>query len=312
MTPPSSLDPSHTPVARWEQDIGHLLRSAKRLHATLKERPDSGLLTPSQYVVLLAVSRVPGVDQRSAGDLASIDQATVSGVVRRLLARGLVTVESDLIDARRNRLFATEAALEMVRSDSAQLRRADEALLARLDETHRELLISWLSRIAYSRAVDPATRAVGEVATADVFSVTESSRAFGRLTRICNQLHAAIWREHVGTFVTPVQYTTLAAIVDDAPVNQNALTARVDLNKGTVTDLVSRLRRNGLVEVKQHHSDRRKQVISLTSNGHDVYRLTRHAERTVRALLLEPIANEQTHVLDELLLAVLNRPSEER
>lgn len=291
----------------WQQDIGHLLRAAKREHDTVRDDPHPSQLTPPQYVVLLAVSRVPGIDQRTVGELASVDQATVSGVVRRLAARGLLGIEADPADGRRKRLFATEQALALVRSDSAQLRHADDELLGRLAPERAELLIERLSAVAYSRAIDPVTRTVGEVATDDVFSVAETSRAFGRLMRICNQFHAAIWREQVGTFVTPVQFTTLAAITEDAAVNQNTLTARVDLNKGTVTELVTRLRRNGLIEVSEHPSDRRQQVLAMTATGRDVYRLTRRAERAVRDILLEPIADEPAPSLDELLTEILDR-----
>lgn len=290
----------------WEQDIGHLLRAVKRAHETIKDTPDPSLLTPPQFVVLLAVSRVPGVDQRTAGELASIDQATVSGVVRRLASRGLLRVEADPVDGRRKLLYVTDTSLEMVRSDSARLRRADDTLLARLSSDDRDALIDRLSRVAYSRAIDPGTRTVGEVATADVFSVAETSRAFGRLLRVCNQLHTSIWRDQVGTFVTPVQYTTLSAIAEEE-VNQNTLTARVALNKGTVTELLARLRRNGLIEVRGHPTDRRQQVIAMTAAGRDIFRLTRHAERAVRELLLEPVAEQPPPALDQLLASLLAR-----
>lgn len=289
----------------WNQDIGHLLRALKRVHETLKDNPEHSRFTPPQFVVLLAVSRVPGIGQRTAGELASIDQATVSEVVRRLSGRGLLRIDSDPNDGRRKRLYLTDEALEMVRADSAQLRHADDVLLTRLSSAEHEALIDRLSRVAYSRTIDPITRTVSEVTIADVFSVAETSRAFGRLLRVCNQLHASIWRDQIGTFVTPVQFTTLSAITEETPVSQNTLTARVALNKGTVTDLLMRLRRNGLIEISAHPTDRRQQMISMSPTGQDVYRLARHGERTVRDLLLEPIADQTGQSLDLLLTKLL-------
>lgn len=305
MTSPMTDAADSPAAASWRPDIGHLLRRVKRLHETHRGTHNAGMFTPPQYVVLLAVSRVPWIDQSTVGELASIDRATVSGVVKRLVAKGLLIEQADPSDGRRKRLAATDEALEMVRNDSARLRSADKRLLDKLDSVEREALISHLSRIVYSRTLDPSTRVVSEIQVPDVFSVAETSRAFGRLIRICNQLHAAIWREQIGAFITPVQFTTLAAALADGPINQNTLTARIDLNKGTVTEIVSRLRRNRLVELTRHPSDRRQQIVTVTPHGKDIFRVTRHAEQAVRAILLEPLHDAFSEDLDELLFKVL-------
>ncbi|UOR01540.1 MarR family winged helix-turn-helix transcriptional regulator [Leucobacter allii] len=305
MTATTSVAATDHPPACWNPDIGHRLRAVKRLHELTRGAATPGRLTPPQYVVLLAASRLPSVDQRTIGELASIDRATVSAVVQRLIARGLLRATSDPLDGRRKRLSATDEALAMVRNDSVHLREADTRLLERLAPEDRETVIEHLSRIAYSRTVDPSTRAAGERGAHDIFSIAETARALGRLVRICSQLHTAIWRDQAGAFITPVQYTTLDAIIADEPANQNELTTRIDLNKGTVTEIVARLRRDGFVETAQHSDDRRQQVISVTPTGRDILRLAHHAERAVREQLFQPIGENAGRAVDRLLAQIL-------
>lgn len=289
----------------WQPDIGHLLRETKRRHGALKDTPTPGAFTAPQFVVLLAVSRVPGIDQRTAGALASLDQATVSEVVRRLAKRDLLIEEADPNDGRRKLLTVSPAALEQVRADSAKLRRADEAMLASLSTEDGERLVDLLARIAYASTTDPTTSGVTEGDEASVFTVAETSHALGRVLRIANQLHTAIWRDLGGGFITPPQYSLLTLLESMAPMSQSALSAVLALNKGTVTDLVSRLERNGLVTTTAHPTDRRQQIVSITPSGHGVLKLATHAEAAVRAALLAPVADSGAEI-DRLLTSVLS------
>jgi len=81
--------------------IGHFLRRAYQRHVALfqGEVPES-TLTMVQFVALCGV--------RDLVKKTAIDQATIRGVVDRLLAKGLVSTQSDENDARKRLILLTD------------------------------------------------------------------------------------------------------------------------------------------------------------------------------------------------------------
>lgn len=62
-------------------------------------------VTPSQYGLLTAIASHGRLDQREAGLRASLDKSSTSDIVRRLERRGLLGIEIDHEDRRRNLLY---------------------------------------------------------------------------------------------------------------------------------------------------------------------------------------------------------------
>src|SRR5512140_2314905 len=82
--------------------LNHALESTSR-----RMRARLGVTGPERMVVRL-VGRYPGI---SAGDLARIllvDPSTLTGLLKRLAARGIVKRQSDAIDARRALFLLTQ------------------------------------------------------------------------------------------------------------------------------------------------------------------------------------------------------------
>ena len=84
------------------QQIGHLLRRAYQRHVALfqEEIPDTQL-TLAQFVALCAVRDLGGCSLNDLVKRTAIDQATIRGIVDRLLTRGLVKASEDKSDARK-------------------------------------------------------------------------------------------------------------------------------------------------------------------------------------------------------------------
>src|ERR1700735_4026617 len=72
---------------------GHLARRFQQIAVAvfLTEVEEAGYdLTPVQYVALAAVSANPGLDQVTLAGLIAFDRTTITGVVDRLVQKGLM------------------------------------------------------------------------------------------------------------------------------------------------------------------------------------------------------------------------------
>lgn len=75
--------------------IGHLIRRAEQVHTALWSEHVSREITSQKFAVLNALSRDPGIDQRTLGRRTSLDRSTVNQMVRRLIDQNLVSQERD-------------------------------------------------------------------------------------------------------------------------------------------------------------------------------------------------------------------------
>ena len=80
---------------------GHLLRRAQQIHTAVWAREVGDIVTGPQYATLVAVAGWPNLDQKRAGELASLDKSTVGGVVKRLECKGWISRATSPVDARR-------------------------------------------------------------------------------------------------------------------------------------------------------------------------------------------------------------------
>ena len=128
---------------------GHLLRRALQSHTELWSVAVGGDLTPQQYAVLVAVELNPGLDQRTLGDIASLDKSTAADLVSRLVKRGDLERRRDPSDGRRDVLDLTEAGRKRMNAVTPAVRRLNDGLLGALAPDEREMFLSLLERVAY-------------------------------------------------------------------------------------------------------------------------------------------------------------------
>lgn len=138
-----------------EEQVGFLLRRAQQRHAALfQEAMEPHGLTPTQFTALIKIVGLGRVTQNHLGRLAAMDPATIQGVVRRLIGRGLVARARDPLDARMAVLAPTEAGCALAALVVGPAVRITEATLRPLNADERLVFLSLLRRLAAPQEID--------------------------------------------------------------------------------------------------------------------------------------------------------------
>ena len=101
---------------------GHLARRFQQIAVAvfLAEVEGAGYdLTPVQYAALAAVGANPGIDQVTLAGLIAFDRTTITGVVDRLVQKGLITRQESSRDRRARELTMTVAGRRTLRRHDA-------------------------------------------------------------------------------------------------------------------------------------------------------------------------------------------------
>ena len=131
-----------------EQQAGFLLRRAHQRHAALfMEAMAPFDLTPTQFNALLRVVERGTATQNQLGRLAAMDPATIQGVVRRLLARGLLRRTRDPADRRTTVLAATETGAALAAAALPAARAVTAATLAPIPPGEHDHFLSLLRKL---------------------------------------------------------------------------------------------------------------------------------------------------------------------
>jgi len=90
----------------------------------------------------------------------------------------------------------------------------------------------------------------------------------GHVIRRAHQRAVAVFAEHHGRQVTPVQYAVLRAVHDEAGLDQVTLAERVALDTSTTADIATRLEAKGWL--RRELLPRRQRSLHLTDEGRAV------------------------------------------
>jgi DNA-binding MarR family transcriptional regulator len=90
---------------------GHLARRFQQIavavfHAAVEEAGYD--LTPVQYAALTTIATQPGIDQATLAGLIAYDRTTITGVVDRLVQKGLLVRQASRTDRRAHALQITD------------------------------------------------------------------------------------------------------------------------------------------------------------------------------------------------------------
>jgi DNA-binding MarR family transcriptional regulator len=245
-----TLDQSRTP--------GHLIRRAQRVHTALWARSVGAEPTGPQFAVLSSIARRPGLDQATAGVLASLDKATTVDVVRRLVRHGWITVDPDPDDRRRKVLHLSRPARAALYSLTESATVVQQALLAPLTPEQRRDFLPDLAALAYE-GYPPAPIQEGT----DVVGL-ELSTTPGHLIRRAQQNHTARWTHRFQGSLTGPQYATLCVLAQNEPIDQATLGELASLDKSSIAQVVDRLISRGLVIALTDAADRRRKTLRLS------------------------------------------------
>jgi DNA-binding MarR family transcriptional regulator len=130
--------------------VGHLIRRAQQIHTLLWNSEVSDEVTSPQFLVLVALSRAPGMDQRTLGVSVSLDRSTTADVVDRLTGRGLLERSRDPDDRRRYILGLTAEGAKLVDAISPRTETMNDHLINVLPAEDQAELIRLLSAFVYS------------------------------------------------------------------------------------------------------------------------------------------------------------------
>ncbi|MBO1329150.1 MarR family winged helix-turn-helix transcriptional regulator [Acetobacter suratthaniensis] len=133
-------------------------------------------------------------------------------------------------------------------------------------------------------------------------------KQIGHLLRRAYQRHTAIFQKEIPDIdLTSVQFAVMTAIrkLGNAPIVQISHETAVD--HATLRDVVSRLKKRGLVQIVQDKADRRQRLVSITPEGKALIDATIPVAKKVTELTLAPLdACERIaalHILGKLAIS---------
>lgn len=274
--------------------IGHLLRRCHQANTAIWTATVGSSLTPPQYAVLVVVGAVSDGDMQTVGAVAALDKATMTGVVRRLEANGWLRRAKDPADRRRHTLALTASASMAIGQSSALARQAREEFLAPVPAIERERLMRHLRQLARVQDLPAADE--------DVDAARERLMATaGHLVRRAQQVHTAQWSAEFGQELTSAQFMVLRMLRETDEAAQSRLGERAALDRATMSGVVERLVRRGLVVSAPDHADRRTRLLSLTAAGSDLLQTALPRAEAVQRQTVEPVPEQDRAWLQDAL-----------
>lgn len=132
-----------------EDQVGHLLRRAHQRHSAIFQATiGDEQLTQLQFAALMKLADLGEASQNYLGRQTAMDAATMQGVIKRLIARGLIERRPDPDDRRRLLLTLTKdgvAVADDVRSRGSEITRQT---LSPLTAAERDSFLKLLRRLA--------------------------------------------------------------------------------------------------------------------------------------------------------------------
>ena len=128
---------------------GHLARRFQQIAVAVfhAEVEAAGYdLTPVQYAALTTVEARPGLDQATLAGLIAYDRTTITGVVDRLVQKGLVERRASSRDRRAHELQITGDGRRTLREIGPAVEAAQRIMLRGLTSAEAEALIALLRK----------------------------------------------------------------------------------------------------------------------------------------------------------------------
>jgi DNA-binding MarR family transcriptional regulator len=128
---------------------GHLARRFQQIAVAvfLAEVEQAGYdLTSVQYAALAAISSNPRIDQVTLAGLIAYDRTTITGVIDRLVQKGLVARHQRKQDRRARELTTTDAGRQTLRGIMPAVAAAQQLMLGGLTEKEATELVRLLQK----------------------------------------------------------------------------------------------------------------------------------------------------------------------
>lgn len=126
----------------------------------------------------------------------------------------------------------------------------------------------------------------------------------GHLLRRAHQRASAVFQEIMTEGLTPPQFAALVKIRDFGIVSQNRLGRSVAMDPATSQGVTQRLLAKGLIKRKDDPEDRRRTLLSLTSEGEATVERLIPLGKQVSTETLEPFTPEEQTLFLSLLAKI--------
>ncbi len=128
---------------------GHLARRFQQIavaifHAEVEEAGYD--LTPVQYAALATIRAHPGIDQATLAGLIAYDRTTITGVVDRLMQKGLAVRQASSTDRRARALQVTDEGRRILRGIEPAVATAQQIMLRGLTTGEAEEFLRLLRK----------------------------------------------------------------------------------------------------------------------------------------------------------------------
>lgn len=110
-------------------------------------------LVQLEYALLVFVDDVPGISQQTLSEALGIDRNNVSLIAGKLEARGLLKRSVDDADRRARKLHITPAGRKLWRPCRLRVRKANDRVLACLNDKEKKLFLDMLVRVVDANKV---------------------------------------------------------------------------------------------------------------------------------------------------------------
>ncbi|MCD4534255.1 MarR family transcriptional regulator [Nocardioides sp. cx-169] len=266
-----------------ERTLGQLLHRCHQVNIAIWTRTFGPTLTAPQYAVLSVVAESESHDMQTVATIAALDKATMTGVVRRLGAGGWIRRTRHPDDGRRQTLALTPSATLALSQTRDLVTAAHEELLAPVPTEDRARLTPCLRRLARADEVPPHLTIGVQAAWARV------GNSPGHLIRRAQQVHTSQWSAEFGQELTGPQFAVLRTLRAVGECRQTRLVELIALDKATLSGVIDRLARRGLVASRPDPGDRRSRLVALTDAGRTLNEAALPRAERVQAQTAEPV-----------------------
>jgi MarR family transcriptional regulator, lower aerobic nicotinate degradation pathway regulator len=129
----------------------------------------------------------------------------------------------------------------------------------------------------------------------------------GHLMRRSHQIAVALFFEELRGFkITPPQYASLVAVMDQPGIDQRRLADLVAIDRSTIGTLLQRLEKKGLIRRLTPAADQRVKQLFITSPGRDLLARSHKAIQRSQERILAPLTLRERRVFLRILARLVH------
>lgn len=126
----------------------------------------------------------------------------------------------------------------------------------------------------------------------------------GYLLRLAHQRHSMIFQQHMIADLTPTQFSTLVRIHEEKSCSQNLLGRMISVDVATMKGVIDRLKKKGLINLDADPTDKRRTLISLTSDTEEMMGDLLKTGSKISEETLRPLTETEKNRLLQLLTRI--------